>query len=116
MYKHKYGILGDYSGGGKGSRLKSNVAKLLHKVAGRAMINWVSAAAEAAGASAQICVAAADGGSSQLPSNVKTKFKTRQRGKCHQVLPSQLSSYQETSCIILCRHASFKLTLHHLRE
>ena len=35
---------------GKGSRLKSNVAKPLHKVAGSAMISWVSAAAEAAGA------------------------------------------------------------------
>ncbi len=53
---------------GKGSRLKSNLAKPLHEVAGSALINWVSAAAETAGASAQICVTAA--GDKQLSKQI----------------------------------------------
>ena len=41
---------------GKGSRLKSNLSKPLHEVAGYPLITWVCEAAHAAGASTQICV------------------------------------------------------------
>lgn len=41
---------------GKGTRLKSELAKPLHQVAGKALISWVCDAATAAGASQQICV------------------------------------------------------------
>ena len=46
---------------GKGSRLKSRLAKPLHKVAGRALVSWVCEAASNAGASQQICVVSKDG-------------------------------------------------------
>ena len=106
---------------GKGSRLKSNVAKPLHKVAGSAMINWVSAAAEAAGATAQICVAAADGQevSKQLPSNVKTVIQDPPKGtgdaiKC--CLPQLKQLPRDFPVLIL--YADTPLiqadTLHHL--
>ena len=45
---------------GKGSRLKSNLSKPLHEVAGYPLITWVSKAAHAAGASNQICVISPD--------------------------------------------------------
>ena len=45
---------------GKGSRLKSNLSKPLHEVAGYPLITWVSKAAHAAGASTQICVISPD--------------------------------------------------------
>ena len=46
---------------GKGSRLKSRLAKPLHQVAGRALVSWVCEAASHAGASQQICVTSKDG-------------------------------------------------------
>lgn len=46
---------------GKGTRLKSKLAKPLHKVAGKALISWVCEAATSAGASQHICVVASDG-------------------------------------------------------
>ena len=45
---------------GKGSRLKSNLSKPLHEVAGYPLITWVSKTAQAAGASTQICVISPD--------------------------------------------------------
>ena len=46
---------------GKGTRLKSKLAKPLHEVAGKALISWVCEAATAAGASQHICVISTDG-------------------------------------------------------
>ncbi len=60
MYKQKMEFLAIILAAGKGSRLKSNLAKPLHKVAGNALVKWVSVAAETAGATAQICVTAAN--------------------------------------------------------
>ena len=67
---------------GKGSRLKSNLAKPLHKVAGTALISWVSAAAETAGASAQICVTSANNqvASNLLPSSSETVIQDPPKG------------------------------------
>ena len=46
---------------GKGTRLKSKLAKPLHEVAGKPLISWVCAAATTAGASQHICVISKDG-------------------------------------------------------
>ena len=46
---------------GKGTRLKSKLAKPLHEVAGKALISWVCEAATTAGASQHICVIRHDG-------------------------------------------------------
>ena len=46
---------------GKGTRLKSKLAKPLHEVAGKALISWVCEAATAAGASQHICIISTDG-------------------------------------------------------
>ena len=59
---------------GKGSRLKSNLSKPLHEVAGYPLITWVSKAAHAAGASAQICVTSPD--EEQLYSELSNIMKT----------------------------------------
>ena len=59
---------------GKGSRLKSNLSKPLHEVAGYPLITWVSKAAHAAGASAQICVISPD--EEQLYSELSNTMKT----------------------------------------
>ena len=59
---------------GKGSRLKSNLSKPLHEVAGYPLITWVSKAAQAAGASAQICVISPD--EQQLYSELSNTMKT----------------------------------------
>ena len=59
---------------GKGSRLKSNLPKPLHEVAGYTLIAWVSKAAHAAGASAQICVISPD--QEQLYSELSNTTKT----------------------------------------
>ena len=67
---------------GKGSRLKSNLAKPLHKVAGHPLISWVSAAANTAGASAQICVVSPDDQQlcSELPNTIKTVIQDTPKG------------------------------------
>ena len=67
---------------GKGSRLKSHLAKPLHEVAGSALITWVGAAAETAGASAQICIIACDGQqlTRQLPSTAETVIQDPPKG------------------------------------
>ena len=46
---------------GKGTRLKSKLAKPLHEVAGKALISWVCEAATTAGASQHTCVISHDG-------------------------------------------------------
>ena len=46
---------------GKGTRLKSKLAKPLHEVAGKALISWVCEAARIAGATQHLCVISSDG-------------------------------------------------------
>ena len=67
---------------GKGSRLKSNLAKPLHKVAGLPLISWVSAAANTAGASSQVCVVSPDDQQlcRELPKTVKTVIQDTPKG------------------------------------
>ena len=80
MYKQTMEFLAIILAAGNGTRLKSNLAKPLHKVAGRTLIGWVSAAAETAGASAQICVTAPDDReiNKQLPNTAETVIQTYQ--------------------------------------
>ena len=59
---------------GKGSRLKSNLSKPLHEVAGYPLITWVSKAAHAAGASTQIWVISP--GEQQLYTELSHTMKT----------------------------------------
>ena len=67
---------------GKGSRLKSNLAKPLHEVAGHPLISWVSVAAKTAGASAQICVISPDDQQlhRELPNTMKTVIQDSPKG------------------------------------
>ena len=67
---------------GKGSRLKSKLAKPLHKVAGRPLISWVSAAANTAGATSQVCVVSPDDQQlcRQLPKTIKTVIQDLPKG------------------------------------
>ena len=67
---------------GKGSRLKSKLAKPLHKVAGRSLISWVSAAANTAGATSQVCVVSPDDQQlcRELPKTIKTVIQDLPKG------------------------------------
>jgi len=67
---------------GKGSRLKSNLSKPLHEVAGYPLITWVSKAASAAGASTQICVTSPDEQQlyTGLPFTMKTVIQDAPKG------------------------------------
>ena len=67
---------------GKGSRLKSNLSKPFHEVAGNPLITWVSKAAKMAGASAQICVIAPDDQQlyRELPYTMRTVIQRSPKG------------------------------------
>ena len=82
MYKQGMEFLAIILAAGKGTRLKSKVAKPLHEVAGRPLINWVSAAANSAGASAQICVIPPDSQQLEkcLPGTIKTVIQDPPKG------------------------------------
>ena len=82
MYIYNMKFLAIILAAGKGSRLKSNLSKPLHEVAGYPLITWVSKAAQAAGASTQICVVPPDELQlySKLPHTMKTVTQDAPKG------------------------------------
>jgi len=67
---------------GKGTRMKSDLPKVLHRVAGRSLIEWVLAAAEPLGADETVVVIGhgADAVAGVLPSNAVTVVQEPQLG------------------------------------
>ena len=73
---------------GKGVRMKSDRAKVLHEVAGRPMVAWVCSAASAAGCSPVVAVVGyqRDEVEAALPSGVRVAFQEEQLGTGHAVM------------------------------
>jgi len=96
---------------GMGTRMKSDVPKVLHRVAGRPLIHWVVTAARAAGAGRVIAIlghkattvqAALD--ASFGPAAVEIALQPEQRGTGHAVqcaLPQVAAEPDERICVIL---------------
>jgi bifunctional UDP-N-acetylglucosamine pyrophosphorylase / glucosamine-1-phosphate N-acetyltransferase len=95
---------------GLGTRMKSEMAKVLHPIAGRPMINWVVGAARAAGAAKVIAILGhqADKVKAVLDaafeSNVEVALQKEQRGTGHAVqcaLPSVARESDDRIVVIL---------------
>src|SRR5882757_11152444 len=77
---------------GMGTRMKSDMAKVLHRVAGRPMLHWVVTAARAAGADRVVAILGhkADAVKAALDASfgagaVEVALQTEQRGTGHAV-------------------------------
>lgn len=70
---------------GKGTRMKSELPKVLHEVAGRSMVNWVLAALAGAGVDETTVVIGhgAEAVVTQLPQGVATAIQAEQLGTAH---------------------------------
>ncbi|NNF64915.1 MAG: NTP transferase domain-containing protein, partial [Acidimicrobiia bacterium] len=70
---------------GKGTRMKSELPKVLHEVAGRSMVNWVLAALKGAGVDETTVVIGhgADAVVTQLPPGATTAIQAEQLGTAH---------------------------------
>lgn len=70
---------------GKGTRMKSDLPKVLHEVAGRSMVNWVLAALAGAGVDETTVVIGhgAEAVIAQLPESVSTAVQEQQLGTAH---------------------------------
>jgi len=73
---------------GKGVRMKSDKAKVLHEVAGRPMVSWVCSAASAAGCQPVVAVIGyqRDAVEKELPSGVRAAVQEEQLGTGHAVI------------------------------
>ncbi len=70
---------------GKGTRMRSDLAKVLHQAAGRPLVRWVLDAAAAAGCDDVVVVVGhqAEAVEAVLPSGVRTALQAEQRGTGH---------------------------------
>ena len=73
---------------GKGVRMKSSKAKVLHEVAGRPMVSWVCSAASGAGCQPVVAVIGyqRDAVEKELPSGVRSAVQEEQLGTGHAVI------------------------------
>ncbi|NLT07320.1 MAG: NTP transferase domain-containing protein, partial [Solirubrobacterales bacterium] len=75
---------------GKGTRMRSSLPKVLHPVCGRPMVEWVVAAARAAGARRVVCVTRpGDGVAEGLPDGVEVAEQTDGEGTGSAVLAAR---------------------------
>ena len=75
---------------GRGTRMRSTTPKVLHPLCGRTMIEWVVAAARAAGAGRIVCVTRpGDGVAEQLPSGVEAVEQRAGEGTAAAVLAAR---------------------------
>jgi bifunctional UDP-N-acetylglucosamine pyrophosphorylase/glucosamine-1-phosphate N-acetyltransferase len=96
---------------GLGTRMKSDLAKVLHRVAGRPMLHWVVTAAHAAGADRVIAILGhkADAVKASLdasfgPGTIQVALQTEQRGTGHAVqcaLPALSDEADDRIVVIL---------------
>ena len=75
---------------GRGTRMRSSLAKVLHPVCGRPMLHWVIAAARDAGAGRIVCVSRpGDGVSEALPNGVEAAEQRQGEGTAAAVLAAR---------------------------
>ncbi len=90
---------------GKGVRMKSDKAKVLHEVAGRPMVAWVCSAASAAGCNPVVAVVGyqRDKVEAALPSGVRVAVQEEQLGTGHAVMCSRGAiSDMDDYVVVLC--------------
>ena len=87
---------------GQGTRMKSNLPKVLHPVCGRPMVHWVIAAAREAGASEVVCVTRpGDGVAEALPAGATLAEQTEGEGTGSAVLAARDHVDRDSTVIVL---------------
>jgi len=93
---------------GEGTRMKSRTPKVLQRLGGRSILDWVLATAEAAGVDLRVVVLghAAESVVNTLPKTVKTAFQPKQLGTGHAVQMAQKTlSNISGDVLVLCGDA-----------
>ena len=87
---------------GQGTRMKSDLPKVLHPVCGVPMLHWVISAARAAGADRVVCVTRpGDGVAEQLPEGVESAPQTQGEGTGAAVLAAREALEASETVVIL---------------
>lgn len=87
---------------GHGTRMRSQVAKVLHPVAGRPMVLWVSEAARAAGAGRVVCITRpGEGVAERLGGRVEIAEQTEGEGTGSAVLAARDAIAESDSVVVL---------------
>src|SRR3954453_17621928 len=87
---------------GQGTRMKSELPKVLHPVCGVPMVHWVIAAARAAGADRVVCVTRpGDGVAEHLPEGVETAPQSEGEGTGSAVLAAREALEDSESVVVL---------------
>src|SRR3954451_18269380 len=87
---------------GQGTRMKSELPKVLHPVCGVPMVHWVIAAARAAGADRVVCVTRpGDGVGEALPEGVESAPQTEGEGTGSAVLAASAALEESDSVVVL---------------
>lgn len=93
---------------GEGTRMRSQLPKVLHRLGGRTLIDWVLSATRQAGAAKQVAVLGhgADLISPTLPAGVKIALQNRRLGSGHAVLAARdFFKGDSGDCLIVCGDA-----------
>src|SRR4051795_5562625 len=87
---------------GQGTRMKSELPKVLHPVCGVPMVHWVIAAARAAGADRIVCVTRpGDGVAEQLPEGVEHAAQDEGEGTGSAVLAARAALEESETAVVL---------------
>jgi bifunctional UDP-N-acetylglucosamine pyrophosphorylase/glucosamine-1-phosphate N-acetyltransferase len=87
---------------GQGTRMRSDLPKVLHPVCGVPMVHWVVAAARAAGADRVVCVTRpGDGVAEALPEGVESAPQTEGEGTGSAVLAARAALEESEAAIVL---------------
>ncbi len=87
---------------GQGTRMRSELPKVLHPVCGVPMVHWVIAAARAAGADRVVCVTRpGDGVAEHLPEGVESAPQTEGEGTGSAVLAAREALEQSETVVVL---------------
>src|SRR5919206_5036739 len=87
---------------GQGTRMRSDLPKVLHPVCGVPMVHWVIAAARAAGADRVVCVTRpGDGVAEHLPEGVESAPQTEGEGTGAAVLAARAQLEQSETVVVL---------------
>lgn len=89
---------------GKGTRMKSTLPKVIHKVCGKEMVNHVINASKEAGANEVIAILGhgSDMVEKVLPENTKTTLQTEQLGTGHAVMMAKDYINDNDTVVVLC--------------
>ncbi len=93
---------------GEGTRMKSDIPKVLHTLGGRTLLDWVLRTAQAAGAERRVVVLGYQGEAvaKTLPPGIKTVIQSRQLGSAHAVQTAKSALAKSSGeVLVLCGDA-----------